>query len=107
MNSGLLFACLRQHTPQRKTKHIFSFSGIVHMRPAHSAQCASHFLSQHTHTHTHTHTHMLTDKHKIYVHHKAKLQAGGTVSFSTTEHFQWKWEVLEQKKEPPKVTAQM
>lgn len=44
---------------------------------------------------------MLTDKHKIYVHHKAKLQAGGTVSFSTTEHFQWKWEVLEQKKRAP------
>lgn len=65
------------------------------------------FLSTPIHTHTHTHTHMLTDKHKIYVHHKAKLQAGGTVSFSTTEHFQWKWEVLEQKKEPPKVTAQM
>lgn len=48
---------------------------------------------------------MRTDKHKIYVHHRAKQHAGGTVSNGAIEHFHSGNGKFWNNKKRPKVTA--
>lgn len=102
--NDVLFVCLfiPVHTTKKNRAH---FCILRRSARAASTRRSTHRFTFFLNTPTHTHSHMRTDKHKIYVHHKAKQHAGGTVSTGDIQRLHNRHGKFWSNKKRPKVTA--